>query len=129
MQTGQRRVSQVEAFEEEKIEDIESQRLLPPGCKRSLEFGEVRPAVLHGDDFAVEDRPIDRDVERGRDRGETLCPVEARPRADRHPTLVEADLQAIAVVLDFVEPVVTRGWLRSEGSKLRWHESGHRGWL
>jgi hypothetical protein len=28
-----------------------------------------------------------------------------------------------------VEPVVTRGWLRPEGSKLGWHESGHRGWL
>jgi hypothetical protein len=98
---------------EEKIEDIESQRLLPPGCKRSLEFGEVRPAVLHSDDFAVEDGPIDRDVERGRNRGETLRPVEPRPRADRHPTLVEMDLQAIAVVLDFVEPVVARGWLRA----------------
>jgi hypothetical protein len=102
---------------------VESQRLLPPGCKRGLEFGEVRPAVLHGDDFAVEDG------ERGRNRGETLRPVEPRPRGDRHPTLVEMDLQAIAVVLDFVEPVVTRGWLRPEGSKLRWHESGHRGRL
>src|SRR5437588_8827639 len=95
----------------------------------SLEFGEVRPTLLHGDDFAVEDGPIDRDVERGRNHGETLRPVEARPRADRHPTLVEVDLQAIAVVLDFVEPVVTRGWLRFEGSKLRRHESRHRGWL
>jgi NADP-dependent 3-hydroxy acid dehydrogenase YdfG len=25
--------------------------------------------------------------------------------------------------------VLTRGRLRPEGSKLRWHESGHRGWL
>jgi len=96
---------------------------------RGLEFGEVRPAVLHDNDFAIEDRPTDRDVERGRDRRETLRPVEPRPRADRHPTLVEMDLQAIAIVLDFVEPVVTGGWLRSEGSKLRRHESGHRGWL
>src|SRR5271166_5642739 len=84
---------------------VESQRLLPPGRERSLEFGEVCPAVLHGDDFAVEDRPIDRDVERGRDRGETLRTVEPRPRADRHPTLVETDLEAIAVVLDFMEPL------------------------
>lgn len=80
-----RRVSQVEAFEEEKIEGVESQRLLPPGCERGLEFGEVRPAVLHGDDFAVEDRPIDRDVERGRDRGERY--VQSSPVLVRIVTL------------------------------------------
>jgi impB/mucB/samB family len=74
-------------------QEQETQFLLPSTGERGLEFGEVRPAVLHHDDLAVENGLLDWCVERGRDRGEALRPVEPPSGSDRHPALVEVDLQ------------------------------------
>ncbi len=56
----QRRAPQVEAFEEEEVEGEKGQRLLPPAGECGLQFGEIRPPVLHHDHFAVDDGSLDR---------------------------------------------------------------------
>ena len=54
-------------------------------------------------------------------------PVEAVAGVDLHPSPVQVGLQAIAVVLDFVEPAVAGGLLRPERRELRRDESRHLG--
>ncbi|WP_442895016.1 hypothetical protein [Bradyrhizobium sp. AZCC 1578] len=51
--------------------------------------------------------------------------IETVAGVDRHPALVQMDLQAVAIVLDFVKPAVANGHLRPETCKLQSNESRH----
>ncbi|MET4290637.1 hypothetical protein ABIB06_001403 [Bradyrhizobium sp. LB8.2] len=91
---------------------IAGRRRARPGVRK------VGAAVLHHDDFAVEDRSRDGKIERGRDRREALGPIQSGPGVDPRPALVQVKLEPIAVVLDFVEPVVAGGRLGSQRGEL-----------
>jgi hypothetical protein len=94
----------------------------PAGGERGLEFGKlVRPS------FTTTTSPskiaVATGIERGRDRREALGPIQSNPiqsgpGVDSRPALVEVKLEPIAVVLDFVEPVVAGGRLGSQRGEL-----------
>jgi hypothetical protein len=92
---------------------IAGRRRARPGVRK------VGAAVLHHDDFAVEDRSRDGDRTRPRSTGSAWSnPIQSGPGVDPRPALVEVKLEPIAVVLDFVEPVVAGGRLGSQRGEL-----------
>jgi hypothetical protein len=103
-----RRISQVEAFKEKKVEGVE--RHAPPSAagERSLKLREVGAAILDDDDLAIEDGALDRDIETFRDEVKAVGPVVTIAGEDFHLTLVEMNLEPIAVEFDFVNPLVSR---------------------
>jgi hypothetical protein len=84
------RTTQIEAFKKQQVEGVEDHVPLASGREGGLKLGEVGPAVLHDRRLAVEDRPLDRDVERAGNRRETLRPVQPGTGIGRHPALVRA---------------------------------------
>jgi hypothetical protein len=76
------------------------------------------------DDLSVEDRPLDRDIERIGDNGKAVGPVVTVAGIDRG-ALIEVDLQPVAVVLNFVDPLASDGCPGFQGGKLRRNKPGH----
>ena len=103
---GEWRIPQIEAIDEEKIERIEGEiaSTAPQGFDQSPE---ARNAGLGlGNDFPV-DQPRFQGQGGGRlgDRFEPLGPVEALPGAHGDAAVGDAELHAVAVIFDLVEPV------------------------
>jgi hypothetical protein len=96
-----RRISQVEAFKEKKVEGIERHAPLSAAGERSLKLREVGAAILD-DNLAIEDGALDRDIETFRDEVKAVGPVVTIAGEDFHLTLVEMNLEPIAVEFDFV---------------------------
>ena len=59
-------------------------------------------------------------------RAETFCPIETTAREEAHVVTIDAHLDAVAVELDFVQPVVAIGRFRDECRKTRIDEIGKR---
>jgi hypothetical protein len=57
--------------------------------------------------------------------GEPLGPIQPRAGKDLLPTPVEMDLNAVAVVLDFMKPLAARRGLGLQGGKLGPNEPRH----
>ena len=119
---AERRLAQVEAVEIEQVEGIE-QHVAAAALQRVDQHGEARHAGrrLHHH-LAVDDRDLGRHLgQRGHDDGEALGPVEPLPAEQFYPAVLEMGLQAIAVVLDLVQPAAcprarsrspSAGWAR-----------------
>jgi hypothetical protein len=56
--------------------------------------------------------------------GEALGPIQPRPGEDLLPTPVEMDLNAVAVVLNLMKPLVALGRLGLQSGKLGFNEPG-----
>src|SRR5690348_7411823 len=102
----QRLTSPIAAVKEEEIEDEidETRREMRVGCR--LKLGKGGDAVrAHGAELAIEVKPTR--LERRHGLGRRLVargPVEAGPRQQLHPTVLEPRMEAIAVELDFMRP-------------------------
>jgi hypothetical protein len=77
---------------------------------------------MDDNDFPVDDS-FACDVQRASNLGEALGPIQPGAGEDLLPTPVEMDLNAIAVVLDFMKPLVTVRCLRLQRRKLRLNEA------
>ena len=133
---GERRIPQIEAIDEEKIERIEGEiaSTAPQGFDQPPE---ARNAGLGlGNDFPV-DQPRFQREGGGRlgDRFEPLGPVEALPGAHGDAAVGDAELHAVAVIFDLVEPVragrrLVHGRRQAgcdEGRELAWFRIGQDG--
>jgi len=56
------------------------------------------------------------------DRGIAVAPIMSIPAKDTHLAALNHYLRAVAIVFDFVNPVLARWWLIDRGSKLRLNE-------
>lgn len=122
----QRQAAQILAVEREQIEQIIGQFARAAG-ERILQRAEIGVAlrIRHGD-LAVEHRVAARQRLQGRhQRRESVGPVEAVARADRHAAAGERGHCAIAVIFDFVEPPAALRRLVHQGRQLRRDEGGH----
>jgi hypothetical protein len=62
-----------------------------------LEFGEIGPPFVDGNDLSIEDCPLDRDIKRIGDDRKAAGPV--MTVAGEYPgALVQVDLQPVAIV-------------------------------
>ena len=106
---SERRVPEVEAVEIQKVKGIE-RHVAAAALKRVDQRSEARDAGcrLHHH-LAVDDRDLHRHLgERLGNGGEPLGPVEALPAEERDAAIFQARLDAIAVMLDLVQPVAAR---------------------
>jgi hypothetical protein len=96
--------------------------------KFGLEFGEVRPPVLHDHHFPVDDG-LTGNIQRAGDQRKTFGPVETVAGVDPLPSTVQVNLNAISVELDLMQPLVAfwRGCF--ECRELGFDESEHRRFL
>ena len=74
--------------------------------------------------FSVDDG-LAWDGERTGNLSEPFSPVQPVAGEDLLPTPVEMDLHAVAVVLDFMKPLVALGRLGLQGGKLGFNEPRH----
>jgi hypothetical protein len=112
------------AVSPEQIEGVVDQPILSASGEFGLEFGEVGAALVDDDHFAVEDR-LTGDVQRSGDHREALRPIQPVAGENPLPSLVEVGLDAIAVELNLMEPLVAGRRLGLQRSELRLYESGH----
>lgn len=105
----QRRFAQVAAVEVEQVESI-IEHVAAAALQRLDQHGEARDAGRRLDqDLAVDDRELGGDVgESLRNAGKALRPVEPLPAEQLYAAVLEVSLQAVAVVLDLVQPAGTR---------------------
>ncbi len=123
---AQRASTQVPAIQVQQVEGVEEQAAVGTSRQGGLEVVKMTAAVwTKGDHLAVEQGGAD--VERREARGETRhsrCPVVPVPGYQSSLAVVEPDEQAIAVELDFRDPVVSGRRPVGVGGKLR----GELGW-
>ena len=79
---------------------------------------------MHDYDFTVDDC-LTREVERTGYQGEALGPVEPIAGVGLLLARVDVELDPIAVILDFVKPLVSRGSLGLQGCQLGSNEARH----
>ena len=98
------------AISPEKVEGVVDQPILPARGEFGLEFGEVGPAFMDNDHLPINDG-LAGDIEGAGYGGKTLGPVEAVPRKHAFFSGVDMELDAVAVVFDFVNPLCPLGAL------------------
>jgi hypothetical protein len=106
----ERPAPQVLAFEKEEVEGEEDQVVGLALRQRGLQTCEIRrAAMIEGDDLPV-DHAIGQSARRFRNGGaEFGGPIEAIPSLQRDGSVLDTHLDAIAVELDFVNPVAFSG--------------------
>jgi hypothetical protein len=96
--------AKVLAVEPQEIEGEENEAVLVASTQVGLKFGEVGALLMDDDDLAVDDRlPFDGEGA-GNDR-EPVDPVMAVAGEGLTIVAVDVELDAIAVVFDFVNPL------------------------
>src|SRR5580704_2533516 len=110
------------------MEEVESEvceRVLRAFVEGGLEVGEARrPAFIEDDNLAVKDGRLNGQRFGGAGDGRhAMGPVEAfageEACAARSAMFVDVDLDAVAVELEFVQPIVATGRLRDRDGELR----------
>jgi hypothetical protein len=61
---------------------------------------------VNDDNLAIEDGPLYRDIEAFCNEREAIGPIVPVAGKDCNPTLVQVNLDTIAVILDFMDPLV-----------------------
>ncbi len=126
----QDRLAQIEPVEVEQIEEIEDEVPLPalqPVHQRS-EACDARLALYH--DLAVEKRRGHRQMcHRFGNGRKTRLPIEALPRQQRDGPILDAQLNAIAVIFDLVNPIGPRRRFGDGRGQARLDEGRERGGL
>ena len=117
-------LSEVFAVVEEQIEGIEYNSVLTPAGEVSLEFGEVGPTLMDDDRFTIKDR-LALLCEGAGDVGESFRPGMAVAGEKFGIAPIDMGLEPIAVVFDFVNPLLTRRSLALKGGKLGLDEARH----
>ena len=112
------------AIPPEEIEGVVDEPALPACGKLCLEFGEVGAALMDDHHLAVDDG-FAWYGERAGNLGEALGPVQPVAGEDLLSSAVEMDLDAIAVVLDFMKPLVALGRLGLQRCELGLNEPRH----
>ena len=121
--------SQILTVMKEQIEGVGGQVPLPPGLQRLLELREAADPLLveHGD-LGIDEGRAGAELPRGTgDRGEAVRPDVAATRAHGDLTAGDANLAAIAVPLDLVQPFLALGRPVDETGELGLDEA-RRGW-
>ena len=112
------------AIPPEEIEGVVDQPTLPARGQLCLEFGEVGASFMDDHHLAVDDG-FARYGERAGNLGEALGPVQPVAGEDLLSSAVEMDLDAVAVVLDFMKPLVALGRFGLQRGKLGLNEPRH----
>ena len=89
----------------EKIECVEDHSILSACGKLGLKCGKVGAAFMDYDNLSVDDG-LTRNIEGASNRRKPFGPVQPGAGVDLLPCTVYVNLHAIAVVLDFMEPLV-----------------------
>ena len=112
------------AIPPEEIEGVVDEPALPARGEFCLEFGKVGASLMDDHHLAVDDG-FAWNGERAGNLGKALGPVQ--PVAGEHllSSAVEMDLDAIAVVLDFMKPLLALGRLGLQRGKLGLNEPRH----
>src|SRR6478735_5639017 len=100
-------LAQVYAVQPQKIEGEENEAVLVASTEVRLKFGEVGALFVDDDHLAVDDR-LTRDVEGAGNDREPVDPVMAVAGEGLAVLAVEVELDAVAVVFDFVNPLSPR---------------------
>ena len=96
------------AIPPEEIEGVVDEPALPACGQLRLEFGEVGTPFMDDHYLAVDDG-FAWNSERTGNLGEALGPIQSVAGEDLLPAAVEVDLNAVAVVLDFMKPLLALG--------------------
>ena len=99
------------AIPPEKIEGVVDEPTLPARCQLCLQFGEVGAALMDHHHLAVDDG-FAWYGERAGNLGKALGPIQPVAGEYLLSSAVQVDLDSIAVVLDFMKPLLT---LRNHG--------------
>jgi hypothetical protein len=94
----------------EQIKRVVDEPTLPACGQLCLQFGEISPAFMDDHNLAI-DNGLARDGECTSNLSEALGPIQPVAGEDLLPTPAEMHLNAVAVVLDLVEPQVALGRL------------------
>ena len=89
-----------------------------------MQFGKIRAAIVGNDHFPVDDG-FSGNVERTGNHREALGPVQPITGEDLLPSPVDVDLDAVAVELDLMKPLVSLGSLGLQRCKLGLNEPRH----
>jgi hypothetical protein len=112
------------AISPEQVEGVVDQPILPARGEFGLEFGEVGPAFMDDDHLPINDG-LAGYIEGAGNGGKTLGPIEAVPRKHAFFAGVDMQLDAVAVIFDFVNPLLALGSLALQGRKLGLNEPRH----
>jgi hypothetical protein len=118
------RFPEIEAFQKQQVEGVEHHAPPLAARKVGLEFGEVGPPFVDDDHLSVEDRSFDHNIEGRGDQRKAIGPVVTVAGVDPG-TLVQVDLQPVAVILDLVQPFAASGGLGPQRCKLRGNKFRH----
>jgi hypothetical protein len=127
----ERQVAQVVAVEVEQVEGVVGERVRRALLKRSLQIGEAASSLLVEDDhFAVENGAVDGELGGGFcNVAHAMGPVETTTREEAGAALsvffVDMDLNAIAVELELVQPVIAFRRLFNRRGQFRRKKAGH----
>src|SRR5258708_35907188 len=108
----------------EKVEGVINQPVLPTSGKVGLEFREVGTSFMDDHHLPVEDG-LAGDIQGAGNCRKPFGPVQAVAGVDLAPAGVDADLDAVAVVLDFVKPLTPYRSLGLQGGQLGFNEPRH----
>ncbi|OPZ05743.1 MAG: hypothetical protein BWZ08_02421 [candidate division BRC1 bacterium ADurb.BinA292] len=110
------RAPQIVSIQVQQVEDVIAQLGLFPLAGKVLQLLKAADALFIEDDhFAVEQRVVDLKLpQRRRNRFEPGGPVLPVAREEPRATVLEARQDAVAVVLDFVQPAIAARRLRHE---------------
>jgi len=98
------RTTKVEAIQVQHVEGVEDQLVLPASGKFGLEFRKIGSAVPDDYHLAIDDR-LPRQIERAGNDRETLGPIQPVTGEDLLLSLVEVNLNPVAVEFDFMQPL------------------------
>ena len=108
----------------EKVEGVKDQPVLPARRQLRLQFGEVGSALMGDHHFSVDDG-LAGNIEGAGNGGEPLGPVQPVSGVDLLPAAVDVDLDAVAVELDLMKPLLALGSLGLQCRKLGLNEPRH----
>src|SRR4051794_39931658 len=119
-----RHSAKVLAVEPQEIEGEVHQPVLVASAEVRLEFGEVGSLFMNDDHLPVDDR-LTRDVESSGNDGEPVDPVMAVTCKGLTIVAIDVELDAVAVVFDFMNPLSPRRSFHLQSRKLGADKARH----